>query len=388
MLNLAKFKNLIQLFVQNQTIGSAFSIFSGMAPVKAGHTGNAVLNAFGNPLPFSSVPQSPSKRMACMSTSKTITAAAAIKAMLMLFDKGVKVSGVPVSFNSPISAFLPSPAVWPRGPNVTKLRLVDLLTMQSGLLPVGDFLDQDLYQNLRTSIFNGAIGPLVYQNINYSLFRIIIPYMISPPGFWAPFESLQGFDSLLASAYVKFVQKEILEPCNIQNGNVVPVGEPFTTYYNFHSPFFNHFADDPASDGALLRCGAGWWNLSALEYGSFIAALRLGVPDPISPAMPPGPRIWGAMVANQMGVTTLSGATGTYVQFDGSYTDPQSGAGGQVGWVAFPNNITAVLMINSQGGFKHPVLVPPAPGAPISLDIFTGTASTTILTNAHNLANT
>src|SRR4029077_11884524 len=106
-------------------------------------------------------------------TSKTITAAAVMRAIEILKAKGQN-----VSIDSPIAPYLP--ATWALGAHVSEIRIKDLLRHTSGLRT-----GADTYEDLVQVIAAGATADnwaarndSFYCNSNFTLFRIILPYML------------------------------------------------------------------------------------------------------------------------------------------------------------------------------------------------------------------
>lgn len=102
------------------------------------------------------------------SVTKTITAVAVLK---LLAAKGVSVT-------SPIYPYLPSS--WTLGPNVKTITFAELLTHTSGIRENFSPNTDTTYANLQSLIQQGIqLSDKVYsyQNANFALFRIIIPYL-------------------------------------------------------------------------------------------------------------------------------------------------------------------------------------------------------------------
>src|SRR5688572_3193192 len=200
-----RFEQNLKSWLAGKSMGYAYAIYEHDVLKKAGSGGVAV---------WPDVPHSPDRRTTMLSMSKTITAAAVMKAM-----EQMRARGRIISINSPIAPYLP--LNWHKGENVDRMTFKHLLTHTSGLRPVHtadeDTTDPDSYKNLRHTIFNGAsndnFGQMSYQNANFCLFRIIIPHMNS-----SSFEmnmSATNSDFMAKHtgvAYVTYVQKHVLGP--------------------------------------------------------------------------------------------------------------------------------------------------------------------------------
>lgn len=268
-------------------------------------------------------------RMDVASISKTITAATVIRALISAPD---------VHRDSPVAPYLP--ADWKRGPNVTKLTFRMLLTHSGGLTAPGPFdtLQQNIEAGLPSSL---PTAKSAYNNGNYDMFRIILPSLLYPDVVKTPTK-----DRVLryGRLYLKACRELVLEPCGISNATVWGSGEkPFVRYYNNDK---TSFAPAESEDFATRHAGAGFWFLSAREYGRFIANLRAGKV---------GKTVWSWMMKTngpgdefQAGMFKRSGKHGVYRAHNGGWG---MGPGLRTGWLAFPDGVTGVVTANSPGTF-------------------------------------
>jgi CubicO group peptidase (beta-lactamase class C family) len=321
-------------------------------------------------------------RMNIASPSKTITTAAVMRALEIL-----KAKGKSVTLESPIAPYLPTG--WSKGPHVDAITLKDLLRHAAGFT-----MNFELYDDLRQMIADGPSNwtdrytdgiYATYNNSNFTLLRIILPYMVygreaiegspqvaaqvaaleaeiaalqeelksaSPaqkPAIAAQIKQLQKQKAQLpgqpgesvemrtAKLYVQFVQKEVLAKVGLGNIWINPKSPAEAiTFYNFANPAksFAGFSDDIA----LRSAAASYWFMSAKEYGRFIAGLRNGKIVSASS--------YKTMHDAQVGMFYLDTAAGDARYHNGRYTfDNKSGM--RSAWVAFPNGVTAVLFMNS-----------------------------------------
>ncbi|NUR72819.1 MAG: beta-lactamase family protein [Hamadaea sp.] len=159
-------------------------------------------------------------RMNVASVSKLITAIAARKA---LADAGVP----------PGTAIYPFlPLYWRRGPSVDDITFDMLLTHRSGFYnPVTDFA---LYGDLKGQIARGALlgvplGNAAYQNVNFGLFRILIPVvtgavkvsLTAPSGREDDHDQL--WDALTIQGYHDYVQQHVFGPVQISGAATMSV---------------------------------------------------------------------------------------------------------------------------------------------------------------------
>ncbi|MFO0760082.1 MAG: serine hydrolase domain-containing protein [Byssovorax sp.] len=381
MLDFDLFAKNIEDAVTPRSIGFTYAIYDGLTLKKSGKGGLARFTK------YSSLQQNPQFKMNCCSLSKTITAAAALKAIRLRQRKRLRNGS---AITDPMAVFLPKS--WIKGIGVSQLRFVDLLSHNSGLLPNGDQLDADLYSNLKISVALGRLSPIGgYQNINYSLFRIIIPYLILPPAAIVALEASPASQYTLGAVYASFVREEILNPCGVYEADIRPVADPPTVrYYNFYNKY-DSVEDqlDPAGNEQIYRCGESYWYMSAIDYGAFLAGLRQGKADlPLVPSDPIGQNIsiWGQMKADSLGLFRANSfKLSPYYFHDGAFH--VDSAGEQTSWVAFPNNVTAVLMINSYGGLSYWTF--PSPGTDLSAgfnpsNLMSNSSPGILLMNAHD----
>lgn len=376
MLNFDAFAQNIRDAVGPRAVGFTFAIHNGSVLQKSGSGGFAKTPV---------LPQNSAFKMNSCSMSKTITAAAVVKALMLRSPTlAANISGL-------IEPFLPNQ--WDKGFGVSQLKFLDLLTHNSGLLPSGAPLDADLSSNLQNSIAVGKLQVLPkYQNINFSLFRIILPRLVLSPFAIQIIESLATTQYLEGAIYSSFVREQIFKPCGVFGVDIRPIANPPTVrYYNFHNSS-DYVEDqlDPSGNKQIYRCGPMYWYMSAIDYGAFLAGLIQGKADP--PGLGPGKLgIWTRMTSNLLGMNMAVGELGTYYFHDGKFFVGDAGA--RTAWVAFPNGVNAVLMVNSLGGFDAWSFPVPVLGMDILAKIDPGSFKTvdpsmsSLLIKAHEDAN-
>ena len=327
-----RFEQKLKAQLEGKTIGYAYAIYELTTLRKAGAGGWAVVP---------DVPHSPDRRTTMLSMSKTITAVAVMKAM-----EEMRTKGEAITIDSHIHPYLPSN--WKRGPLVEQVTFKHLLTHKSGLRGTGPKSDPDTYLQLKRTIEAGAVngfGNPFYDNANFCLFRIIISYMVANREGLNAFASNSDFMARHTGVtYVSYVQKHILEPIDLAGVSVVPTGPvPYTRYYKFNSIAVS--STDPLDDTAILRTGAGYWHMSAKEFGRFIASIRYRPGRIISPES------FKLMMDNQLGMYEAPNPADQARHWDhnGRAIDG-AGAGSESDWMIFSNGITAVITMNSVGG--------------------------------------
>jgi len=193
------------------------------------------------------------RRTNLASVSKTLTAVGVIQ---LLTAHGL-------SIDAPIAPYLPSD--WQRGPNVNGLTFKQLLTHTSGIHDPKD--PTVTYESLRNLIASG-IGTnraYQYQNHNFALFRIIIPYL---NGFRE--QGVSDRAMALAKAYMNYMNAKVFQPAGLKAvGSKPDVTNP-TLFYPFPAGTIGgwDFGD------ATLVVGSEGLHLSMDELSRFLGQLR------------------------------------------------------------------------------------------------------------------
>jgi Beta-lactamase len=285
-----------------------------------------------DPMQPQGLKQSQFQRMETASVSKTITAVAVLK----------KLAELKLSVDTSIESFLPSE--WkPLNTWSKLLTFRRLLEHTSGLPEKGEtplttaVLPGSLYDSMKQTIAQGpnptffSLKQYHYQNVNYSLFRVILPYMVyftkestkalddalafsrkiaasigEPVGID---DAPSGFKDFLGSIYVTYVLNNVLVQAGIPDANIT-TPSPSTKYYNADNPLV--LGTDGYPD-PLLLCGGVGWKLSSAEVCKFAAMLSQGGF---------GSGIWSSMVEppNLKGLTNPS-----YVGLLGKYFGKSGG---------------------------------------------------------------
>lgn len=339
--NIALFEQNIRAELNGQTVGYVYAINQDGALVKSGASGHARTQIDGQ------MDQSASKRMNIASISKTISAVAVLK---LLERRGL-------SIDSLIAPWLPQD--WQLGPGVSTLSFKNLLTHRTGFDSHNSHFESTLtYAAMKDAVAKGVVRPQSYQylNLNYSLFRVIIPALwqglADAPEISDIGENSSGF------FFRKFVQVEIMDLIGVLDADCInPPSSPPTLYYTLGAS--GHGIDF----GSFIHiCGSGGFYLSAIDLAHFMASIRYD--DTI---LSPANR--AIMERNYIGWYEggrMIGSKGEYFNHSGWITwstiSPFGNMRGLV--VKYPNNIEAVLLINS--------------------DIANGENITTIMTHAYD----
>ncbi|MCU0353037.1 MAG: serine hydrolase [Cytophagales bacterium] len=193
------------------------------------------------------------RRTNLASVSKTLTAVGVIK---LLTAKGL-------SIDTAVAPYLPSD--WQRGPNVAGITFKQLLTHTSGIRDQdGNGVD---YEFLKTMIAKGASTDksYQYQNQNFALFRIIIPYL---NGFKE--QGVTDRPLALAKAYLSYMNASVFKPAGLKTVTAKPDAQNPTLFYPF--PAGNIHGTD-FGDSTLYSAGSGI-HLSMDELNQFLGKFR------------------------------------------------------------------------------------------------------------------
>jgi hypothetical protein len=259
------------------------------------------------------------------SMSKTITA---IATMQLLSKNNLNTS-------IKIKDYLPPD--WVIGPNIDKITFRMLMRHEAGIRDTRVAgRNGDSYDALRNKIQDGVIADSIgvgqYQNMDYSLLRVIIPKLAGFP------HLTQNNDTSTAYKYIRYVQQNIFKPCNVINGgNCFP--QKSDSFYYYQWPYNNQ-------KGTLLTdyslgSGAFGWYLSVSDYG--------GIIDKLFNSQILLSNNWrDTMTTNYLGCGSIQGIKGNYFNNGGWEWGDANGSGAMNAcWIYFPNDIIIVVMANS-----------------------------------------
>ncbi|MGE3507666.1 MAG: serine hydrolase [Vicinamibacterales bacterium] len=329
-------------------VGYQFAIYAGDALSASGSGGAAVLS----PLK----PMTADHRLTTASMTKTITAVALMRALEVVNAEGADYTQSPqgLSVESPIAPWLPR--WWARGPHVGEMSFRHLLTHTSGLRTAVPGENEDLYESLRLTIAAGSTDDNwqkeVYDNNNFSLLRVIIPYLLYGATLdGANLPAGESAGRYTARLYYNFVRDQVLGRVGLQNVSLCPQGPHETNAY--YDLVDKSSIMDPSFDWHLLRVGSGHWFMSSRELAKFIAGLRYGRVVSLASVQ--------QMMDLGLGMYRLSDSTtgGANWNHNGGFgadrTDGTTvgGEGMEGNWVILPDDVTAVCMVNSAGHPKN-----------------------------------
>jgi CubicO group peptidase (beta-lactamase class C family) len=199
------------------------------------------------------------------SVSKTITAVG----VLQLLNKNN------LTIDSTIGGWLP--AYWNAATVVKNLTFKQLLTHSSGLLE-----SNTGYDSLKVTVARGLDNPAkplnTYANINFALFRAIIPYLVNKTAAATQEAAMlpanaSGFENWLSQEYVKYMQEKVWTPIGISSATCTPSAN---TAMGFNENNGNGPVDIvvTGNNGDWTNtCGGGGYYLSVMEMARFNAYL-------------------------------------------------------------------------------------------------------------------
>jgi hypothetical protein len=280
------------------------------------------------------------KEMNIASVSKTLTATVLVQ---LLQQKGVSV-------DSSISPWLPSN--WIKGPGIAQLTFRDLLTHKSGLNgnQGGPYDLASLQGYIAAGVTPADKAVFTYQNGNFALFRVAIPYLrygqlgmqlIIALG--APFISPE---QTIAALYIDTVRTSAFEPTGFIQADCEPNDVSQTLLYRFP---YDGSAGIQNGDWTLL-CGSGGWYMSTIELVGFMAHRRFTntIMSPTARALMDNGFL-GWMDPAQYSWTT--GKYGVYRNHGGDLLyDPEPKRGMRACIMEYPSGVQTAVLINSRGG--------------------------------------
>ncbi len=163
-------------------------------------------------------------RMHIASCSKLITAIA--------MTRTLAAHNLPAT--TPIKDYLPT--YWEKGSNIDKITFAQLMTHRSGFRVAGsDTFYNIMKTQVAAGVTNANLGAYSYQNMNFSLCRILLPVMngVIPANttFQAPFEDL-FWDYATVNAYADYVSQNLFQPAGV-SGPTLTHPDPDALAYAF-----------------------------------------------------------------------------------------------------------------------------------------------------------
>ncbi len=249
-----------------------------------------------------------------------------------------------VDIDSPIAPWLP--ADWVLGPNMAQLTFRELLTHTSGLNANlnSDYRYDDLRDYAEAGI-NPADKTFKYQNANFAMFRVAIPYLrfgangVDGIAALVPFAP---FAEVIAGIYIETVREIAFAPTGFVEAGCVP-SDPTPTMYYPQPP--NGQAGLPPGDW-ITQCGSGGWYMSSVELVGVMAFRRYSNMI-LSPAMRQAMDFGflGWMNPARSGYGFAKGLYGVYRTHGGDLTNALDAC-----YMEFFNDVQVAVIANSADG--------------------------------------
>lgn len=302
--------------LKDKCIGYGYAIYKNGIMKKSGSGGNRIMPQDGGPKKFN-----PHTVKGIHSMTKTMTAIA----VLQLINKTPG-----LSVESKIHPYLPS--YWSIHDSFKDITFKQLLTHNAGLTGT-----HDGYNEMKSLAFNGKNGPDNYANVNFTLFRIIIPYLYQPQKMkdienlpLPEFMKDKNMAIATADTYVEYMKQYVFNPAGAYNAGTAPYGEVAYTY-----DFKNPSKKGKVPYDPKMIAGAGALHMNVIDINKVLAAWDSGRLLPLDKVQ--------QMKSERLGIQTRGGANGTY------YTHSGGTSYGRSDMMVFPNNITIAIQVNSVG---------------------------------------
>ncbi len=313
----------INAALDGNTVGYAYSIGLNGQAAREGAGGSAILANTHPDFP-AQLDMSPYRRMQIASISKPITAIALFKAM----DQ----TTLDIDLESPMYLYLPQHWNFPN--SVKTITIKQLLEHTSGIVDGGNSYG-DQKNLIEAGVLAANKGKYKYNNANFSLFRLIIPYLINPTLFSQTV--MIGNDALIDQATVRlfkdFVEKEVTEPANITHN--------IWTAHSTQPVLFYDYTDLTKTawltPGYEESAGAYGYYLSANDISSIFAHARHQngyLPQPY----------YDWFFKDAIGWFSSEQEHGKQLVHNGAWYSNGRGYHGVV--YAFPNNVEATVLVN------------------------------------------
>ena len=332
-----RFETEVRRIFDGRVTGYGYAIANDGVVVRFGGGGVRLRTSTGTQ-PFTGRTQSETA-----STTKLVTAAAVVQA---LHERGL-------SIDTRVRGFLPS--CWKKGTGIDRLTFRHLLRHTAALHYAGSSVcSSDPYRCLKDAIEKGRTGQTGYHNINYTIFRVILPFVTDGDRMRERFDHYDCKNTndrlnITFSQSFRDRVRRMLHAVDVE-ADFGPSTSEVARLYNF---------SDPKVPGAeltqgYLKAGSGGLKISAFEYAQFLAALTRGriVPSHVA----------RSMLSERLGFDDLdgsfkgSGGLGPIFTKNGGHGDSQ-GRGSESQAIILPGGVQAYVIVNS-GSNRYPAGFP------------------------------
>lgn len=260
------------------------------------------------------------------STTKTVTAVAVARA---LAQRGL-------TLDTKVAPFLP--AAWEKGPGMETVTFKQMLR-HSGLAHPGSICGTDPYECLKRAVKLGMTATPGYNNIHFTLMRVVLPFIIDSTSTKDAFDELDpetdgaALNQVFSDAFRNYVL-----------GMLENEGVTADFWYTSSNQALGYFFGPPISGGILpqqthLTTGSGGLKITAREYIEFLSAFDRGEFV--------GKNVVAAMKFDRVGFDNqakdrkLTGALGDAIGKNGATDYVQSES------MIYPSDVQAFVTMNS-----------------------------------------
>ncbi len=217
-----------------------------------------------------------------------------------------------LTVDTPIGPYLPLD--WARGPNVETITFRDLLTHRSGFRHPNDRVfetEAAAQEQIAQGISNTAHGSFEYNNINFTIFRDLLPHLEGQPD-PGPVLRIQAADRL----FLDTIQQEVFTPAGVHDAVCGPAPEGLLTYPELSDTSTPGFV----IPGGPSACSSGGWSITPASMLRIARSLLAGdlLPDDLRRQMDDGCLGWdcpgpapNAVLGKFGGIDTLQTFMGT-----------------------------------------------------------------------------
>ncbi|MGH9277620.1 MAG: serine hydrolase domain-containing protein, partial [Acidimicrobiales bacterium] len=229
----------------------------------AGQPGDSL---FDIDLPFTTTTQN-----GVASTTKTVTAVAVARA---LEEKGL-------SLDTKVAPYLPAP--WTKHPSMLTVTFRQLLH-HDGLKHPGSICDTDPYECLKDAVALGMTASPGYNNIHYTVMRVILPFLSDPTGMTTLFETETDgakLNEAFSQSFRTYV-RDVLHDGGV-NSDFAYTSDNVALHYSFGPPPSGDWIEADNDSQAYLFAGSGGLKATAPQLARFLTEFDAG--NVVSPAM-------------------------------------------------------------------------------------------------------
>jgi CubicO group peptidase (beta-lactamase class C family) len=257
-----RFAQEIEQRLEPYVVGYGYAIANNGAVVRKGAGGARRVPQPTNSLtaPFAFTPMTVNETA---STTKTVTAVAVARALerehLTLDDR--------------VDPYLP--AEWIRGPGMTTVTFRQLLAHSGLKHPPGNICSTDPYACLEQAVALGMTAPPGYNNVHYTIFRVILPFVTDKAAMTELFAEEPDAETRneVFSAAFRDEVVGMLTTAGVSVDFAYPLSKDVAWRYTWGTPPTNEYF--PATDELhYLEAGSGGLKMNAVDYVRFLSSFE------------------------------------------------------------------------------------------------------------------